>query len=173
MFNSATLYQAKYGEALKTDFKKKFPGVCDEIDVKFQNCPKGGETGWADIAYLTGDAYYSVFGVYLGKLWSNCGLATVSGFFVGYAYRKKGIGTWLAGWVTKMLSEMGYTIAVGTTNPTQTEIHPLLLTAGWKEIESLNFTNRRTANDIKFWKLELPEFDKNDVPVMVHRGGLV
>jgi GNAT superfamily N-acetyltransferase len=125
--------------------------------MQFCNDPKGGQQAWADCVYIRGYEYYSVFAVYLGKIYGNCGLATVSAFDVGGHYQTKGIGTWFMNWTIRMLTEMGFTIAIGTTNPTQAKMEPILRKTGWEEIESCNFKNRRTQNAIKFWRIVLPE----------------
>jgi len=185
VFNVGTTYQARFGEVLAKDFVNKFPGMVkdDQIEVKFVNCPKAGTEGWADCIFADGMGVISswqeqypnykgrVFGAYLAKLYGNCGVAVVSGLSIGVG--KKGMCGWWLEWINKMLSEMGYTIAIGTTNPSQKDIHPRLIKAGWKQIEALNFTNRRTKNDIVFWRNDLPEFPPKEVPLMAHRGPIV
>ena len=173
MFNSATLYQARYGESLLKDFKEKWPDLCPKLKVHFTNCPLGGEKGWADCVrvYSQEDdsgTYSYTFSVYLGKLYGNCGLATVSGLDVNWNYYNKGMTKWLLAWIKKMLSEMGFTIAIGSTNPQQTAIEPKLIKSGWEEIKECNFINRRTKNQIKFWRINLPEYDPKAVPGMAH-----
>lgn len=156
MFNEAYLYNAKYADAMTKDFKEKFPGMADEMEVKFANDPAGKHT-WADSVLVRGTAYYCMFSAHLSKQYGNCGLSIVSGFDVDYKLYKKGIGTWFMKWVINMLVDMGYTIAIGTTNPHQTVMWSILKKTGWEEIDICGFNNRRTNNQIKFWRINLPE----------------
>lgn len=170
MYHLAFLYE-KYKGPLAADFKEKFPGLSDSLIVKFDNDPKGKDAAWADCVRLSGNGYYEEFSAYLGKFYGNCGVSSISGLQVG-THRNKGVGKWLLEWCEKMLTEMGFTIVIGTTNDTQTKMEKMLPLAGWEHIEACSFKNRRSARDIKFWRKMLP-VNNVAVPGYQYRNGAV
>jgi GNAT superfamily N-acetyltransferase len=173
MFNEAMIYVGRYQDSLKKEFVEKFPGVCDELSITFANDTKGGDRSWADCVYFKGAAYNIVFSAYIGKLYGNCGISTVSGLDVGNQYRRKGIGRWVMDKIETMLAELGNTIAIGTTKQDQVTMENILMERGWDNIESCKFVNRRTNNEIKFWRKHLKEVDKKTVPSIWHRNTIV
>lgn len=88
--------------------------------------------------------------VSLTKLDTNCGVGIISN--LSTIVKRKKIGTWLMAWSLHLLAYRGFTIAIGTTNPQMIEMEDLLVKCKWKEITEMNFLNKRSANQIKFWR---------------------
>lgn len=92
----------------------------------------------------------SIGNVSLTKLDTNCGVGIISN--LSTVVKRKKIGTWLMAWSLHILAYRGFTIAIGTTNPHMSAMENLLVKCKWKEITEMNFLNKRSANQIKFWR---------------------
>ncbi len=167
MFNPSGSFKNRFGLAMANDFNEKFPGMVNDFTMHFSNDNGGHGDSWADAVYISGVGVgpqnnplirgrtIILFDFYLGRQYGNCGMAIISGQTVGHWVQRKGIANWLMKWQIKMMSDMGYTVAIGTTNCNQQIMDRVLAKHGWQEVNNLGFVNRRTKNAIKFWHREI------------------
>jgi GNAT superfamily N-acetyltransferase len=180
MFNSAGTYLGRFKADMQKEFAERWPDIATaeaDFNIDFANAKDASWT-YGDCVYLKGQVknpnydekdswcskYNVIFSGYIGRLYGNCGAANPALLEVRADLQKRGIGGWLTGWLTRMLSEAGYTVAVGTTIDSMGPMVKLLERNGWKRVEELGFTNRRTHNAITFWRIELPKPTPKPIP---------
>lgn len=180
MFNSAGTYLGRFQKEMQAEFAERWPDIATaetDFRIEFSNA-KDASWAYGDCVLLSGKTknpnhnpadswsatHNTIFSVYIGRLYGNCGAANPALLEVRADLRKRGIGGWLTGWLTRMMTDAGYTVAVGTTIDEQEGMVKLLERNGWKRVEELGFTNRRTHNKITFWRIELPKPTPKPIP---------